>query len=445
MKLWIKNPLAVYGAESPATSGILVEDGKIAAILDTPPLSYDDSFDASDLVLLPGLINGHHHFYQTLTRAVPAAGDRGLFPWLEALYPVWANLTPEDVFVSTQLAAAELLLSGCTTAVDHHYLFSEQLDNATEIQIEALSELGLRHILCRGSMSLGASEGGLPPDRVTQSEHDILNHSEQMLERFHDPSPHAMTQIAIAPCSPFSVSKELMRQSAVLAKSYSAGLHTHLAETHDETQFCLDLYGQRPLDYLEELDWLGHSTWLAHGIHFESSELDRLGQSETSVVHCPSSNMILGSGTCLTLDLMNSGVNVGIGVDGSASNDHSNLIQETRQAFLLQRLYYGSDRVKVNHALDWATSDGALSLNRPELGQLKVGYAADLAFFRVSDIQHSGHHDPITTLILSGAHQAFHVMVAGKWCVIQGELANVDAEALKAKHQSAARALLSRL
>jgi len=445
MKLWLKNPLAIYGIEGTAKAGLMIENNTIMALLDQPPLDYDDCLDAKDLVVLPGLINGHHHFYQTLTRAVPAASNQALFPWLEALYPIWANLSPDDVFISTQLAAAELLLSGCTTAVDHHYVFSNQLDNATEMQIAALEALGLRSILCRGSMSLGQSKGGLPPDRVTQSERAILDHSRRMLEAHHDPTTGAMTQIALAPCSPFSVSKTLMRESAVLAQSFEAGLHTHLAETEDETQFCESLYHQRPLDYLEDVNWLGPRTWLAHGIHFNESEQIRLGQSGTSITHCPSSNMILGSGICQTLDLMHHGVNVGIGVDGSASNDHSNLILEARQAFLLQRLRYGSKRISVDHALDWATSQGASALNRPELGSIKPGQAADLALFRVDGIQHSGHHDPITTLLLSGTTKAWHVMVAGDWRVKSGELVDFDLEGLKARHRLAAKALIARL
>ena len=444
MKLWIKEPLAIFAPGLNASAGLLIEDGLITAVLDRPPEHFDECFDASALVVLPGLINGHHHFYQTLTRAVPAAGNQGLFPWLEALYPIWANLSPDDIFLSTQLAAAELLLSGCTTAVDHHYVFSEHLTNATEIQIEAVTSLGLRSVLCRGSMSLGQSEGGLPPDRVTQSEADILVHSQKMLEAHHDPNPGAMIQIALAPCSPFSVSKTLMQETAALAAAFGAGLHTHLAETFDENAFCQSLYQQRPLEYLEELGWLGPKTWLAHGIHFNAAEMDRLGASGTSITHCPSSNMILGSGICKTLDLMAAGVEIGLGVDGSASNDHSNLILETRQALLLQRLHYGSDRVSIQNALRWATSSGAHAINRPELGQIQVGKQADLAFFKVDGIQHSGHHDPLASLLLSGTDRAEHVLVQGQWRVRSGVLTGIDVEALKFDHHQAAKNLMAR-
>ena len=445
MKLWIKDPKAIYTPETGGESGLLVENGKILSVLDQPPEDFDEVFDASNLVVLPGLINGHHHFYQTLTRAVPAASNRALFPWLEALYPIWANLSDKDIHLSSQIAACELLLSGCTTAVDHHYLYSEQLINATDLQVEAVEPLGLRSILCRGSMSLGQSQGGLPPDRVTQQETAILKHSQQMLEAHHDPSPGAMTQLALAPCSPFSVSKSLMRETAALAQDFCAGLHTHLAETLDENAFCEGLYGQRPLDYLEEVNWLRPNTWLAHGIHFEPGEIERLGQAGVGITHCPSSNMILGSGVCKTLDLEKAGVNIGIGVDGSASNDSSNLILEARQALLLQRLKYGSERVEVRHALNWATRNGALAINRPELGVLAPEQVADLAFFKVDEIQHSGNHDAIASLLLSGTFKAEHVMINGRWCVQDGCLPGIDLNRLKAHHQEAAVELLRRL
>ncbi|MAU90926.1 MAG: 8-oxoguanine deaminase [Gammaproteobacteria bacterium TMED182] len=445
MKLWIKDPMAMATPAPQANSGLLIEDGLITAVLDRPPEAFDEVFDASKLVVLPGLINGHHHFYQTLTRAVPAASNRALFPWLEALYPIWANLSETDILLSSQIAASELLLSGCTTAVDHHYLFSEHLLNATDLQVEAVKPLGLRSILCRGSMSLGQSQGGLPPDRVTQPEASILKHSQLMLEAHHDPSPGAMHQIALAPCSPFSVSKTLMRETAALAKDFGAGLHTHLSETHDENAFCEDLYGQRPLDYLEEVNWLRPNTWLAHGIHFEPTEIQRLGRAGVGITHCPSSNMILGSGICKTLELEAAGVSIGIGVDGSASNDSSNLILEARQALLLQRLKYGSERVSIHHCLDWATRKGALAINRPELGSLEPGKVADLAFFKVDEIQHSGHHDPLASLLLSGTFKAEHVMINGQWRVKDGCLPNIDLDRLKANHQEAAQELLKRL
>ncbi len=301
--LWIKNPLSILAED--ADGGVLVDNGKVVELVaagSVPQAAHDfDVFDASAHVVLPGLINTHHHFYQTLTRAFRPALNKALFPWLCALYPVWAKLTPEMVHLSSKLALAELLLSGCTCAADHHYLFNDAIGDAIDIQVEAAGELGMRAVLTRGSMSLSVEDGGLPPKQVVQDADVILQDSARLIAAHHQAGEGAMIQIALAPCSPFSVSEELMKQTAQLARDNGVRLHTHLAETEDETNFCLEKFGARPLDYLERLDWIGPEVWLAHGIHFDDSEIARLGAAGMAVAHCPSSNMYLSSGICRTL------------------------------------------------------------------------------------------------------------------------------------------------
>eukprot|EP00903_Cladosiphon_okamuranus_P004414 g4412.t1 len=302
----------------------------------------------------------------------------------------------------------------------------------------------MRTVLTRGSMSLGESAGGLPPDSVVQSEEDILRESERIIQQYHQPNDDAMTQIALAPCSPFSVTPELMKASAELARKYGVLLHTHLAETEDENQFCLDRFGMRPLDYLESIGWLNSDVWLAHGIHFTDPEIDRIGKAGMAVSHCPSSNMILASGICPVRDLEAAGVKVGLGVDGSASNDHSNMIEEVRQAFLLQRLKYGSANINVEDALRWATSGGAGLLHRPKLGSLQVGQMADIAIFDPQqDLRFSGASDSLSALITSGASRAKHVMVNGRWRVLDSQIQDLDLDQLRAKHHEYALGLLN--
>ena len=332
-------------------------------------------FDAGRHVVLPGLINTHHHFYQTLTRASPAALDRELFPWLQALYPIWARLTPEALDAAATVAMAELLLSGCTTTTDHHYVFPAGLESAIDIEVAAARRLGIRVVLTRGSMNLSQRDGGLPPDSVVQDEDTILADSERLIARYHDAAPGAMVQIALAPCSPFSVTTSLMRKTAVLAERTGVRLHTHLAETADEEAFCLAKFGCRPLDYLEQCGWLHDRTWLAHGIHFDAGEIARLARAGTCVTHCPCSNQILASGTCRVCEMEQAGMRVGLGVDGSASNNASNLMQEVRAAFLLQRSQYGVEKVSHRDALRWATAGSAACIGRPELGRIAVGHA----------------------------------------------------------------------
>jgi 8-oxoguanine deaminase len=445
MRIWVKNPLAILvDAPVDGRGGIVVEDDRICEILSAgkkPACPVDEVFDASNHVLLPGLINTHHHFYQTLTRACPDALNKELFPWLKSLYPIWAGLTGEMIHVATQLAAAELLLSGCTTAADHHYIFPEAAREALDIQVKAIKTTGIRATLTRGSMSLGEDEGGLPPRNIIQDEDAILVDCERVINRYHDAKEGAMLQVALAPCSPFSVSEELMRESGQLARKNGVRLHTHLAETHDETAFCLELFGVRPVDYLERVGWMSDDVWLTHGIHFNDEEIIRLGRAGVGISHCPSSNMILGSGQCRTRDLEQAGCPVGLGVDGSASNDCSNMIQEVRQALMLQRLRYGSAEITHLDALRWATRGSAACLGRDDIGKIAPGKQADLALFSLAEPRFSGAGDPIAALLLCGANKADYVMVAGEWKVKNGRLPGIDLPELLKEHGKASRKL----
>lgn len=445
MRIWIREPLAILAED--AAGGVVVEDARIVECViggGRPSAAVDEVFDASRHVVLPGLVNLHHHFFQTLTRACPAALDKPLFPWLESLYPIWAGLRPEDLATAARVALAELLRSGCTTVSDHHYLFPAGLEEAIDIEVGAVRELGMRAVLTRGSMSLSVEDGGLPPRSVVQAEDAIMADSERLLVRYHDGGEGAMLGIALAPCSPFSVTPELMRESAALARREGARLHTHLAETDDETAWCLAHTGRRPVDYLEELDWLGDDVWVAHGIHFDAEEIERLGRAGVGISHCPSSNMLLASGHCRTLELEAAGSPVGLGVDGSASNDSSNLIGEARQALLLQRLHYGAERVGHREALRWATEGGARCLGRTDIGRIAPGKQADLALFRLDEPRFAGAGDPLAALLLCGAQQADRVMIAGRWQLIDGELPGLDLDALLAAQRVAARDLLAR-
>ena len=445
MRTWIKNPLAAWtGTDADAGNGIVVENGAIAELVAAgaePSIRADREFDASGLVMLPGLVNCHHHFYQTLTRAHPQALDKVLFPWLKALYPVWAGLDSDAIAAATELAVAELLLSGCSTTVDHHYLFTDAILDAIDVQVASAEKLGIRVVLTRGSMSVGESGGGLPPDRVVQDSDAILADSERVIDAYHDGRPGALTQIALAPCSPFSVSRRLMEDTAHLARRRGVLLHTHLGETHDENDYCVSRFGMRPVDYLESVGWLAEDVWLAHGIHFDDAEIERLGAARLGVSHCAHSNMALSSGQCRTRELEAAGVAVGLGVDGSASNDASNLMQEVRQAFLLQRLHYGADSISHLDALRWATSGGARVLNRDDIGTLEIGRRADVAMFDLDDLRFSGHGDPVAALVLCGAHRVRHLMIDGEWRVVDGALPGVDLDALRHRHQRAAERL----
>src|SRR5271165_1963784 len=439
--MWIKDPLAILadGAER----GIVVQQGRIVELVPRggQPKTSAVFFDASQHVVLPGLINTHHHFYQTLTRALPAAMDRELFPWLEALYPVWARLTPDTLDLGVTVAMSELLLSGCTTTTDHHYVFPAGLEDAVDIEVAAAGRLGIRVLLTRGSMNRSQRDGGLPPDSVVQDEDTILADSERVVAKYHQRGEDAMVQIALAPCSPFSVTTSLMRATAELAAQKNVRLHTHLAETEDENRYCQELYRLRPLDYLDDCGWLGERTWLAHGIHFNADEMARLARAGTTISHCACSNQVLASGCCPVCDLEQAGVRVGIGVDGSASNDGSNLIQEVRAAFLLQRSRYGVSAVSHRDALRWATKGSAACIGRPELGEIQAGKIADLAFFKLDELRFSGAGDPLAALVLCGAHKADRVMIGGEWVVEQGRIGRLDVDDLIRRHSAAGRGL----
>jgi 8-oxoguanine deaminase len=440
--LWIKDPLAIF-AEG-AERGIVVQGGRIAELVPAgrnPTTSDVKTFDAGEHVVLPGLINTHHHFYQTLTRAVPAALDRELFPWLQALYPIWARLTPEALDLAMTLAMAELMLSGCTTTTDHHYVFPAGTEDGIDLEVGAARRLGLRVLLTRGSMNLSQRDGGLPPDSVVQDEDTILADSERVVARYHEPGEGAMVQIALAPCSPFSVTTSLMRATADLAKRLDVRLHTHLSETEDENSFCLELYKCRPLDYLEDCGWLNERTWLAHGVHFSDGEIKRLARAGTAVAHCACSNQTLASGTCPVCAMEDAGMRVGLGVDGSASNDSSNLMQEVRAAFLLQRSRYGVNKVSHKDALRWVTKGSAACAGRTDIGEIAVGKMADLALFKLDELRFSGSGDPLAALVLCGAHRADRVMVGGRWLVEHGQIPGLDLADLIRRHSAAARKL----
>jgi 8-oxoguanine deaminase len=439
IRLWIRNPLAILAKE--AGGGLVVADGCIVELVaagQTPTQHCDVVFDASRHVVIPGLVNAHHHFYQTLTRTHPAALNRELFGWLEALYPIWARLTPDHFRIAVRLALAELLLSGCTTAADHHYLFPAGLEQAVDIEVEEAMALGIRMTVTRGSMNLSRKDGGLPPDSVVQDEDTILVDSERVLNRFHDPARGGMIQIGLAPCSPFSVTPRLMTETAALAARFDAPLHTHLGETRDEDAFCLATYKCRPVDLLEQTGWLHKRTWLAHGIHFDAGEIKTLGRHGVGICHCATSNMILASGICPTRDLEAAGSPIGLGVDGSASNDASNMMEAVRHALMTGRLKYGAAGLSHKDVLRWGTEGSARCLGRTDIGVIAPGYQADLAMFTLDEPRFSGHHDALAALVICGAHRADRVMVGGTWRVIGGAVTGLDMGKLLEAHGRAA-------
>ncbi|EFO31384.1 hydroxydechloroatrazine ethylaminohydrolase [Roseibium sp. TrichSKD4] len=444
MRLWIKTPIAVLADN--AGAGIVVEDGIITELMPSgrePMLPVDQTFDASRHVIIPGLVNTHHHFYQTLTRAHPDAINKELFPWLKALYPVWAKaVTPDTFRLATRLALTELMMSGCTTASDHHYLYPGGLEDAMDIQAEEAERVGLRMTITRGSMNLSQKDGGLPPDSVVQDEDTILSDCERVISRYHDKSRGSNLQVALAPCSPFSVTQNLMKETAALAKKHDCRLHTHLGETFDEDAFCIETFGCRPVDYLEECGWLNERTWLAHGIHFNDDEVKRLGHACVGVCHCPTSNMVLASGQCRTKELEAAGSPVGLGVDGSASNDNSNLMEGVRHALMINRLTYDAESITHFDAFRWATEGSAKCLGRDDIGAIQIGKMADLAFYTLDELRFSGTGDPLAALVLCGAHSADRVMIGGKWTVEDGRPTTIDVAQLRAEHDAAARQFL---
>ncbi len=429
-----------------ADGGLFARDGVIEAVGATADLpdTADQVLNLGDHVVLPGLINTHHHLYQTLTRAVPAAQDADLFAWLRTLYPIWARLTAEAVYVSALVGLAELVLSGCTTTSDHLYLFPN--DARLDDEIRAAQELGVRFHASRGAMSLGESQGGLPPDDVVQDEEAILADCRRVIETYHDPKPYAMTRIVIAPCSPFSVTPALMRASAEMARAYGVHLHTHLAETLDEERFCLERFGRRPAEYAANLGWTGEDVWWAHSVHVNPQEIALLARTGTGVAHCPTSNMRLGSGIAPVRAMRAAGVRVGLGVDGSASNDSSHLLAEARQALLLQRVNEGPGALAARQALELATLGGAAVLGRDDIGALVPGRAADFAAFRLDRLAYAGAlHDPVATLVFCAPQQADTVVVNGRVVVSEGRIITVDMGPVIERHNRLSREMVGSL
>ncbi|MEA3349088.1 MAG: 8-oxoguanine deaminase [Chloroflexota bacterium] len=470
-----------------ASGGFFIRDGFIEQVGPTSelPENADEILDLSGHIVLPGLINTHHHFYQTLTRVVPAAQDANLFNWLKTLYPIWARMTPEHIRVSTKTALAELALSGCTTAADHLYLYpnGSKLDD----EIHAAREVGLRLQASRGSMSLGESKGGLPPDSVVEDEDYILRESQRLIEEYHDPSPGAFTQIVLAPCSPFSVTGDLMRQSASLAREYGVNLHTHLAETKDEEDFCLQLFGHRPVAYMQEVDWIGNDVWFAHSVHLNAEEIRVYARSGCGVAHCPTSNMRLASGIAPIMDMLQAGVKVGLGVDGSASNDGSHILEEVRMALMAARVREGvvgssltpdpaltpdlaltptlSQREResdsplpvgeglgvrearglmtARQALELANRGSASILGRTDIGSLAPGKCADFIAIDLNRLDYAGAlHDPVAATVFCAPVKVDYNVVGGEFVVKDGELVTLDIGRLVEEHNRLANQLL---
>lgn len=381
---------------------ILIEGPKIISIGTHLEVSHEtEIIDCTDLVALPGFVNTHHHLYQTLFRGIKEVQEQPLFPWLIGLYEFWKNITPEAVYYGALVGFSELLRTGCTLTSDHHYVFpNNQPHTLIDDQIRAAKEIGIRFTATRGSMSLGRDHGGLPPMSVIQTENKILEDSDRLIDKYHDTNDFAMTRIALAPCSPFSVTKDLMVETKNLARKRGVMLHTHLAETIDEERFCIEKYGRRPFELMEDLEWVGPDVWYAHGIHFSDAEIDRLNGS--GIAHCPSSNMKLNSGICRTSEIFRKGGRISIAVDGSASNDGSNMWEEVRRAYLLNHLKYGTEGLNAYEILKIATRGGADVLGRSDTGRLAAGKAADIILFDLSGVEYAGCHDPLVSLVCLG-------------------------------------------
>jgi cytosine/adenosine deaminase-related metal-dependent hydrolase len=425
LTLLIRAGLLYTGTREIPNGWILARDGFIAEIGSGPPPKADEVVDKPNCIAMPGLVNAHDHMYQWATRGyVP---DGTLFEWLRALYPVWARIDAETVRVAARAAMARLLLSGCTLSTDHHYVFPHDRPGIFQALVESARELGLRFHPCRGSMSLGESSGGLPPDSVVEKEDAILTHTEAMIARFHDPGPGSMCRVVVAPCSPFSVTPELMRDSAALARKHSVRLHTHVAETLDEERYCVETFGRRPVELMEDLGWTGDDVWFAHAIHLNDAEIDLIAKVGTGVAHCPSSNMRLGAGICRVHDLTRAGARVGLGVDGAASNEDANLASEAHQALLLARVTAISPTaLDARAALRFATRGGAECLGRDDCGMLEPGMCADVACFRVDDLAHAGMKDLVAAMVLAPPARAESVIVNGRVVVRGGRLLTAD-------------------
>jgi cytosine/adenosine deaminase-related metal-dependent hydrolase len=427
---------------------LLSREGVVADLGSGPVPEADERLDLAGCVAMPGLVNAHDHMYQWATRGYAADGT--LFEWLRTLYPVWAGIDAEITRAAARAAMARLLLCGCTLSTDHHYIFPPGRQGIFEALVESARELGLRFHPCRGSMSLGESQGGLPPDSCVEAEDAILADSEEKISRFHDAAPGSMCRVVLAPCSPFSVTTGLMRESAELARRHGVRLHTHLAETLDEERFCQERFGMRPLELMDELGWTGDDVWYAHGIHLSDAEVDRVAESGTGIAHCPSSNMRLGAGACRVEDLVAAGARVGLGVDGSASNEDANLVGEVHMALYLARVRAAlQGRLDAPKALEsraaWrlASAGGAACLGRDDCGTLEIGKRADVTLFRVDDLTHVGMEDRVAALVLAQPSRAEAVVVEGRVVVREGRLLTADEDAI-ARDLTAAAARMRR-
>ena len=421
---------------------VLLRDGVIAAVGVDFPSDGCSVVNAEGCLVTPGLVNTHHHLYQTMTRAVPGAQDAELFGWLQTLYPIWAAMRPDDFFTSAQVGMVELLLSGCTTTADHLYLYPNGA--RLEDTIHAAQEIGMRFHPTRGAMSIGESDGGLPPDHLVEREAAILDDMIRVIDAFHDASHGSMLRVGVAPCSPFSVSRELMRDAAVLARDKSVMMHTHLAENNEDIAYSLERFGMRPGQYAEELGWTGPDVWHAHCVKLNPQEIALFARTQTGVAHCPCSNCRLASGIAPVRAMRDAGVPVGLGVDGSASNDSGNLMAEARQTMLLQRVAYGAGAMSSGEALEIATRGGAQILGRDDCGSLEVGKCADVVIWDMEDVSAAGNWDP-AAILLAGPSLARDVFVNGKQVVAEGHITTLDQRALAARQNQQMRALQERV
>ena len=424
--------------------GLFARNGIIEAVGESSSLPQiaDTIIDMKGHVVIPGMVNTHHHLFQNLTRAVPAAQNSELFGWLKTLYPIWSNIGPEHVYWSTALGLAELALSGCTTSSDHLYIYPNgaKLDDS----LSAASDIGVRFHGTRGSMSIGESQGGLPPDSLTEKETFILSESQRLIETYNDSGRYAMQRVALAPCSPFSVSIDLMRESAAMARSYGVGLHTHLAENAEDIEYGLQQFGMRPGEYVEAVGWTGDDVWHAHCVQLNSEEINLFAKTGTGIAHCPCSNMRLASGIAPVRQMLDAGVKVGLGVDGSASNDSGNMINEARQTMLLQRVNSKASTMTAREALRVATIGGASVLNRDDIGMLVPGYAADVTAFKRDNVNFSGSDwDPVASLVFCGPSKANYTIINGKIVVSEGQLTSIPMEKLVHEHSKLSRDLIN--
>ena len=424
--------------------GLFARNGIIEAVGESSSLPQiaDTIIDMKGHVVIPGMVNTHHHLFQNLTRAVPAAQNSELFGWLKTLYPIWSNIGPEHVYWSTALGLAELALSGCTTSSDHLYIYPNgaKLDDS----LSAASDIGVRFHGTRGSMSIGESQGGLPPDSLTEKETFILSESQRLIETYNDSSRYAMQRVALAPCSPFSVSIDLMRESAAMARSYGVGLHTHLAENAEDIEYGLQQFGMRPGEYVEAVGWTGDDVWHAHCVQLNSEEINLFAKTGTGIAHCPCSNMRLASGIAPVRQMLDAGVKVGLGVDGSASNDSGNMLNEARQIMLLQRVNSKASTMTAREALRVATIGGASVLNRDDIGMLAPGYAADITAFKRDNVDFSGSDwDPVASLVFCGPSKANYTIINGKIVVSEGQLTSIPMEKLVHEHSKLSRDLIN--